>query len=616
MSDSCLAVDSLYQACNIRTKEGSKWCLRHDQERKKLYAGYKAHHAALDTFPHEYLCRNIKNVKGCASYDTMKAWSQALQCKYRLLNRCINARAYFTERFFGNDMDFGHKTFWHYLKKQRTEVETILQDVERRAYELLLESQNATWVLGHQIDPDGPTAEDCHLHGDEESLSKPASNSVGSLELDDLEEIEDPLDVAIREKRQELLEKLLTRLARYCAPFVSKYYQERLAVIWACVCRAVYTEPSLMLVAQNYENAASMLKATDLDLATVEKLWEAVKHLYVHDVRAAIDDVLHPIRNTGDYVLVLGTRVYRELSGASLPFHAWGHMTAVFPCYSCVRKVCKTVDDIVALTRYALLTGSNLAQSQMRYQFEYDTARALTICGFIPNVIEDFGPRYSVQKGNCCFQRNTPHWSEVKTNYVICVGLSLNDEKSQLFVNACLRHPDLKILARKGVDGRIIKPKKLCGSRTREASTRAGLKNAPWGDSKFYSDTLLEETWPVVGSSLKIQDCFQLAILDDGDGTMVDFIDKLIKLWYQVYQVEDFRGLFSGIGNVYLDNGELELNEHWEPTKYPLVPNVETDMLYSYQRLWGKEPSEGKLVDDEIDKAMLVPERFAAKYKR
>lgn len=169
------------------------------------------------------------------------------------------------------------------------------------------------------------------------------SNSIGRPEPEDLEEIEDPLDVAIREKRQELLEKLLTRLARYCVPFVSKYYEERVAVIWACVCRAVYTEPSLMLVAQNYENAASMLKATDLDLATVDKLWEAVKHLYVHDVRAAIDDVLHPIRNTGDYVLVLGTRVYRELSGASLPFHAWGHMTAVFPCYSCVRKVCKTV---------------------------------------------------------------------------------------------------------------------------------------------------------------------------------------------------------------------------------------------------------------------------------
>ena len=128
---------------------------------------------------------------------------------------------------------------------------------------------------------------------------------MGSPEL---EEIEDPLDVAIREKRKEFLEKLRTRLPRYCAPFVSKYYEERVAVtVWACVCRAVYTEPSLMLVAQNYENAASMLKATDLDLATVDKLWEAVKHLYVHDVRAAIDDVLHRIRNTGDYVLVLGT---------------------------------------------------------------------------------------------------------------------------------------------------------------------------------------------------------------------------------------------------------------------------------------------------------------------
>lgn len=236
--------------------------------------------------------------------------------------------------------DFGHKTFWHFLKKQRDEVEGLLEDVERRAYELLLASQNAMWVLNQQHEP---PAEECNVF-DDEPLSKPQKKSSPSAPIV-LEDIEDPLDVVIREKRFELLGKIWTRLARYCAPAKSRYYKEREAVIWACVCRAVYTDPSLMLVAQNYPLAVSLVNDKDskLDLPTVEKLWEAIKNLYVDDVRAAIDDVLHPVRQKGEYVVVLGTRVHKEPTESSLSLHAWGHMTALFPCYSCVRKVCKTV---------------------------------------------------------------------------------------------------------------------------------------------------------------------------------------------------------------------------------------------------------------------------------
>ena len=236
--------------------------------------------------------------------------------------------------------DFGHKNFWHSLNKQRDEVERLLEDVERRAYELLLASQNAMWVLEQQHEP---PAEECGVF-DDEPLSKPQKQSPSSAPIV-LEDIEDPLDVAIREKRFELLDKIWTRLARYCAPAKSRYYKEREAVIWACVCRAVYTDPSLMLVAQNYPLAISLVKDDDskLDLPTVERLWEAIKNLYVDDVRAAIDDVLHPVRPKSEYVVVLGTRVHKEPTESSLPLHAWGHMTAILPCYSCVRKVCKTV---------------------------------------------------------------------------------------------------------------------------------------------------------------------------------------------------------------------------------------------------------------------------------
>lgn len=237
-------------------------------------------------------------------------------------------------------MDFGHKTFWHYLQKQREEVENLLEKVELRAYELLLDSQNAMWVLDQQHSSSEPTVEDCGVY-DDEPLEKPKKHAVPQCV--DLEDIEDPVDVALREKREELWEKIWTRLARYCAPARSRYYNERVAVIWSCMARAVYTDRYLMVVAQNYRYVTSMLFDAELDLPTVERLWKAIKDLYVDDVRAAIDDVLHPIRERGEYVVVFGIRVHKELSGSNLPFHGWGHMTAVFPCYSCVRRVCKTV---------------------------------------------------------------------------------------------------------------------------------------------------------------------------------------------------------------------------------------------------------------------------------
>ena len=206
------------------------------------------------------------------------------------------------------------------------------------------------WVLDQQHS--NPTGEDCSGHGDEPpSSTQPVPRSAP----DDIEDVEDPVDVALREKRADLWEKIRTRLARYCAPYKSRYYKERLAIIWACVCRAVYTDPTLMLVAQNYNSASSMLADANLDLTTVEKLWIAIRDLYVVELRAAIDDVLQPVRENGEYVVVLGSRVHKGLSGVSPPFHAWGHMTAAFPCYSCIRQVCTTVGALFCLVRFFLL---------------------------------------------------------------------------------------------------------------------------------------------------------------------------------------------------------------------------------------------------------------------
>jgi hypothetical protein len=84
------------------------------------------------------------------------------------------------------------------------------------------------------------------------------------------------------------LGKIKTRLARYCTPASSKQYNERIKVIHACVRRAVYTDAKLLVVAQNYKSVMTLLTDSTLDVRIVETLWTAIRHLGMHEVRAAI----------------------------------------------------------------------------------------------------------------------------------------------------------------------------------------------------------------------------------------------------------------------------------------------------------------------------------------
>ncbi|KAJ7737358.1 hypothetical protein B0H16DRAFT_1379655 [Mycena metata] len=593
-ADLCAALDASGRLCNAKTKEASRWCPRHDEERIKLYINYKAHHTALDAFPEHSICHSPGAIKGCTSLETVRAWNKALITKYQLLNRCISARAYFTERFFGNDMDFGHKTFWHSLVKQLYKIEALLSDVERRACSLLLKSQNALWVL--ELQTDQPEVEDCSGHDDGlfSVRTKPRPNPT------DVVDVEDPLDVALREKCILLWEKIKTRLSRYCAPASSKFYDERINVIHACVRRAIYTDAKLLVVAQNYNTVMVMLTDSTLDLGVVEKLWFAIRHLDVHEVRAAIDDVLRPQDDLAEFVTVLGGRVYKELSGRSFPFHAWGHMTALFMCYSCVRRVCKTVDEIVSLTRFVVLNMDGLSQSNLKYEFPYDGSKVLSLSGFIPNSIDTFPPRSVVSKCNCVYN-GVPHWEETGVTYVVCAGLSLTDPKSQVFVNACLRDPTMMVLVRRGAGGRIIRSaERIWAERMRHANTRAGLRTAEWDPARtvYYQDSVLEEAWPKVYRDEALEDCFQVAIFDGGQGSMGDLIAKITSIWLdKVHNLPDQMALFADIAVPFVKSGELEIDCRARETAI-VVPNLEVDVLAAYKRLWGKAPAE--LVDDDI----------------
>ncbi|KAJ6586165.1 hypothetical protein B0H19DRAFT_1111607 [Mycena capillaripes] len=589
----CASLDAFGNRCNAKAKNTSRYCPRHDAERIRLYINYKIHHSSLDKFPEDSICHSVAEIDGCRSLKIVKAWNKALAAKYRLLNRCISAREYFTKRFFG--CDFGHRKFWDFLVDQRYRTESLLAAVEQRACSLLLESQNALWVLDLQRKL---PASRKYCSGHKDIPFSPRRDPP--LSPTNTDEGEDPLDVALRDKCHLLLRKIKTRLARYCTPASSKQYNERIKVIRACVRRAVYTDAKLLVVAQNYKTVMALLTDSTLDVRIVETIWNAIQHQGMHEVRAAIDDVLRPKKDPGEYAFVLGGRVYKDLSNRSFPFRAWGHMTAVFMCYTCARRVCKTVEEVVMLTRFVILHLGGLNQSNLRYEIPYEGSKVLGLCGFLPNSIGRFPPRPIVSKCNCVHS-GLPHWAETGVTYVLCAGLPLSDAKSQAFVNACLRDPKLMVLVRMGAHGRIIRSTaRIWSRRVRCASTRAGLQTAAWDPARtvYYSDTVLDEARPLVYDKATLEECFQLVLFDSGDGSMEDFVAHVTRIWLEtVYRVPDAARLIDEVAAPFITSGELEIVSHVDrPPK--ILPNLEEDVQKAYKGLWGAALAE--LPEDDI----------------
>lgn len=206
--------------------------------------------------------------------------------------------------------------------------------VETRGYQLILEGQNALWVLEQDTYETG----DCSGYGDRTHGTDASFHSTESVEG---AAIEDPLEAVLREKAIEFREKIRMYLAWCCAASTSPFHGERLEVIYAYVRRAIYKDASLMFLSQGYGSVMALLSDQDLDLITTEKIWHAISALCIHDIQSAVDDIL---RSTdGDHVVVLGGKVFKDVSGERLPLHAWGHMIAIRRCYSCLRTTCRTV---------------------------------------------------------------------------------------------------------------------------------------------------------------------------------------------------------------------------------------------------------------------------------
>lgn len=225
--------------------------------------------------------------------------------------------------------------------------------------------------------------------------------------------------------------------------------------------------------------------------------------------------------------------------------------------------------------------------------------RALILCGFVPNDVGPMGPRYITSKCNCAFKRNTAHWQETKNNYVMCAGLSLSDPKAQAFVNACLRHPDLKVMVRKGPTGRVIRSDKgIPAEHFRHSNTRAGLRNAVWEQRDFFMDSLLQEALPIVSDNERLDKCLQVAIVDDGEGEFVDFLHKLVDTWCVVYDVEGETELADAASWKYFEDKSFEF---CKSGCHGIMPRVEDDVNKAYRNFWGVEPPKGiKWVEPKV----------------
>jgi hypothetical protein len=133
--------------------------------------------------------------------------------------------------------------------------------------------------------------------------------------------------------------------------------EERKQIVWAYVCRAIYRDPSLTLLTLNYADVPSLFTDPEHDIATVLKLHQSIGRPSASPVLAATKDVLRPTDMQGEYVTVLGVRLYRAPSGLKLPMHAWGHLFAFRKCPGGARALCYTVSTLIFTSLYSLTRG-------------------------------------------------------------------------------------------------------------------------------------------------------------------------------------------------------------------------------------------------------------------
>ncbi|KAJ7078026.1 hypothetical protein B0H15DRAFT_860983 [Mycena belliarum] len=590
MSHFCTAtIDTQATACSLPAVEGMSWCTRHNEERIKLYGSYKSWHAALDVA--QPLC-NMDDIAKCTSIKAIRQWNETVRARYGLVDRCIKARERFTERFFGNDMDFGHRTFWLTLVAQREELERLLVRLEGRGYDVFLESQNAEWLRDRQLEE--PACVDCpEPPAACEPPCKPQDTSAQSVELaSTIPTSQLDLDGELE------WDYIRWTIACYMLPASSRFYEERKRVVEAYLCRVICTDPLLTLDALRFSDVRSYLLAPNHGLQTAQRLRQRLRHAPHPLYRAAVEDVLRPA-DEGEYGIILGTRLYKVCSAVKFPLHAWGHIFAFTICSDCVRSLCRDVDEVIDSLRYVLFTGNAPFESPAsNLDLSYDgmcAMEVLSVCGLVLSFPFPVTKRVTVAKR--LQPDKTAVWAEEKRVPLVCAELSRADPNAHTFLSALLRtsltDPDLSIMVRKARGEPIVRSSAhFVGDSMRTAASLTELRKQPWEPSKICYERLLDEPpahTPCPGAGPRINfDDMRLAVVDSA--TRCDestLLSDLIDIFTRVYGARDLLELCHMIAHVYVVRGELEIAQLKQDPGYPVfLLNCEESNV-AYKALWG-----------------------------
>ncbi|KAK7024077.1 hypothetical protein R3P38DRAFT_2531497, partial [Favolaschia claudopus] len=400
-------------------------------------------------------------------------------------------------------------------------------------------------------------------------------------------------------------------IANYMLPISSRYYVERKKIIWAFICRAIRTDPSLLVLSLEYQDVPSFLTTTEHDLLTATKLEACLGRMPLSEVRAAIDDVLRPAELPASedirFTSVLGIRIYQARSQHPLPFHAWGHVLAFSSCQDCARSICYTVEEIIECQRYALFTGARSFSSCGRALFMAGTTidrhniatDVAAICGI---VVE-----HSVKESIAKVSRDDSGqlWEQRKQVPFVSGSLSIVDSQSHDLLNAllrsCLVQKDLTVILRKSNARPPIRSAlKIVSHLTRTSQSLAGLQGESWKRMEF-SDSILDTLLPRGDCSHHIDtgrirtECMQFLLLDGLAAKKESWysIFRLVDLCKEVYKVSTYLELCAVIAAPYIAAGELEV---WDDYPYSrnhpgphFLPNVERSTA-AFRALWGSSP--------------------------
>ncbi|KAJ7445078.1 hypothetical protein FB451DRAFT_1433605 [Mycena latifolia] len=340
-----------------------------------------------------------------------------------------------------------------------------------------------------------------------------------------------------------------------------------------------------MLVALNYADVVSFLTDPDHDLTTVRKFKHCLNRVRHPTSRAAIEDVLRPADGAGEYVILLGMRIYKTRSALKFPMHAWGHLFAFRVCPGCVRALCRTVEEVIECSQYALFTGNASFGDAAHPVPDLDVGfmELLSVCGMVLD-FPNRGQRVTVTKR--LNADKTTVWEEQKNNPVLCAALSPTDPKARLPQHASSAlsfHADARRHAaqeemRTGPS--IQRGVQFISRLKRTSATLAGLRKKPWTSRFVFGANLLDR--PLA------HDACPESCLDRIDFDAMRLAVSLLFLWEEVHQAQDLLELCHMIAQPYITDNELELDPSAEldPEEPVFLPNCENGVV-AYQASWG-----------------------------